>query len=181
MTEIETEVDAFVMNIVCRDVPQFYPTRLCLNFFVNQKHFREFPKVPMVRRLACLDSNPYVLLLFQKVGKGLQDISVFGEQSLTQKCLSLLPNITALRQYHHHFILSALVPSRYCCKYLVTLEFIGRQSYPEPIVAALFSCGQTALRALVIFNLGNRGGNSFEPLFYHAEDVAPLGMLQIGI
>jgi len=160
------------MDAVTRDFPAFCPVRLELDVNMDAIRFA-FGRVVTLQlaefnatgidqtEASCIrhfyrndllhPEDPYLYSLLERTGKELLDVMIFGFDSITQRCLSYLPNLISLRLYYPHPTAPHFIPRLNCCKFLVTVECVGPSVAPDAVVTALTNCGHTALRALALY------------------------------
>jgi len=160
------------MDAVTRDSPDFCPVHLVLDVNMDPIRFafRRVVKLQLAEFNAtgidqtvssCIQDfyrndllnpeDPYLYSLLERTGKGVLDVEIFGFASITQRCLSYLPNLISLRLYYPNPTATHFIPRLNCCNFLVTVECVGPSVAPDAVVTALTNCGHTALRALALY------------------------------
>jgi len=122
--------------------------------------------------------DPWMYAILLRIGPALKDLTVHGLQFIMPDMFDDIPNLTALRLYSHHDgVQCGILPERF--RNIITLEFVGEDTYPRPIVQQLLAFNFTPLRALAIMNPLVPDSIYFPgPAFasVHVNDIKALGM-----
>jgi len=174
LTDVFCEVTANVMDYVTRACPNFRPRTLVLNACLEPSQYNEEAVAELREQytqgcsfemdddvviyealMNCRRNfeNPFLFNTIERVAPGLEDLSLVGMDSVTRRCLELLPKLSALRLYLHGNHLVEIVPMRAWCESLVTLALVSVDVHPKSVIDSLLENGHTCLRALAMYNL----------------------------
>jgi len=189
LTDFFCEVDANVMDYVTRVCPKFRPRTLVLNACLEPSQYNEEAVAELREQFTrgCsfeMDDevviyetlknwrgnfeNPFLHNTLERVGPGLEDLAMVGMDTVTQRCLELLPKLSALRLYLHGTHMVEIIPKRAWCESLVTLALVSTDVHPKSVIDSLLENGHTCLRALAMYNLNLH--------FLRKREVRMLGM-----